>query len=140
MNRWLATANGELSRNVLIYELAPERSFENFPKAVRTVILDQETKHVYINARISNREKFKKILKELQVVRAQELNPPCHSLVVDDNLELYVDVAWLGNALPDHAHYYSIIESIFRYEIMGEQSTELKKGKSQSTRQGKGRR
>lgn len=119
MNSQLVTANPEFNNNLLIYELAPEK-FENFPRVVRTVILDQETKQVYINARISNQEKFEKILRELEAIRAQEIDPPCHSLMVDDSLEWYIDVAWLSHILPDHVHYYSIIEGVFREEILCE--------------------
>jgi hypothetical protein len=77
---------------------------------------------VYINARISNQEKRERIVRELEVIRTQELDPPCHSLMVDNSLEWYVDVAWLRHALPAHADYYSIIESIFREEILCEYS------------------
>jgi hypothetical protein len=122
MNPQFMTANREFNGNLLIYELAPDRSFENFPRAVRTVILDHQTKQVYINARISNQEKLEKIVRELEVVRAQEIDPPCHSLMVDNSLEWYVDVAWLCHALPAHAHYYSTIEAIFREEILCEYS------------------
>ena len=117
MNSELVTANQGFNNNLVIYELAPEK-FEDLPRAVRTVILDHETKQLYINARISNREKFEKILKELEVIRAQEIDPPCHSLMVGDSLEWYIDVAWLSDILPDHVQYYSIIEGIFREEIL----------------------
>ncbi len=120
MKRQLVSANPELNNNLLIYELAPEQSFENFPRAVRTVILNHETKQVYINARISNREKLEKIQEELEVIRIQETDPPCYSLMVDDSVELYVDVGWLSHAFPDYSQYYSIIEGIFREQIMCE--------------------
>lgn len=120
MNRQLVSANPQLNNNLLIYELAPEKSFENFPRAVRTVILNHETNQVYINARISNREKFEKIQRELEVIRIQEIDPPCYSLMVDDSLEWYIDAAWLSHAIPDYSHYYSIIEAIFREQILCE--------------------
>lgn len=113
------TPDPEFNRKLVIYELPIQKSFEEFPRAVRTVILDRESNALYVSYRISDKPSIEKIRKEFQTISARNHNLPCHTLIVDDRLELYVDVAWLSHVLPEHAHYYSAIEGMFRERIAG---------------------